>query len=182
MVRVVWSNGPADALPEAIMISGAKATSSSANLRLLSTSPPAQRISIRMLRPSDQPNWFNCPMNVLTSVGYSESSAVAGSNTPIRRIRSGCCANPANGHAAAPQSVMMNSRRLIASSEAKGQGVNTGRLAHLSWLGRVQGHVEWPVQCPLWVKSGHLQCTSACPLYPRKRHQMRHMGMSAKDQ
>ena len=23
--------------------------------------------------------------------------------------------------------------------------------------------------CPLWVKSGHLQCKTACPLYPQKR-------------
>src|SRR5262249_19021536 len=29
--------------------------------------------------------------------------------------------------------------------------------------------------CPLGVKSGHMQCTRPCPLYPRKRHQMRHM-------
>jgi hypothetical protein len=24
-------------------------------------------------------------------------------------------------------------------------------------------------ECPLWVKSGHVQCKRACPLYPRKR-------------
>jgi len=23
--------------------------------------------------------------------------------------------------------------------------------------------------CPLWVKSGHVHCTSPCPLLPRKR-------------
>ena len=33
--------------------------------------------------------------------------------TPIRRIRSGCCARTAIGHAAAPPTDMMNSRRLI---------------------------------------------------------------------
>src|SRR5215510_11226230 len=38
---------------------------------------------------------------------------------------------------------------------------------------------RWFCQCPLWVKSGHLQCKKACPLYPRKRHQMRQNGMSA---
>src|SRR5262249_26256166 len=37
-------------------------------------------------------------------------------------------------------------------------------------------------RCPLWVKSGHMQCNRACPLYPRKRHQMRRNGMSAKGQ
>ena len=34
-------------------------------------------------------------------------------------------------------------------------------------------------QCPLWVISRHVRCTRRCPLYPRKRHQMRHNGMSA---
>src|SRR5262249_29579113 len=34
-------------------------------------------------------------------------------------------------------------------------------------------------QCPLWAKSGHVRCKRACPLYPRKRHQVRHNGMSA---
>src|SRR6476646_10647469 len=29
------------------------------------------------------------------------------------------------------------------------------------------GHVTWA--CPLWVKSGHVRCDRACPLYPRKR-------------
>jgi hypothetical protein len=28
-------------------------------------------------------------------------------------------------------------------------------------------HHRWI--CPLWVKSGHMQRTTACPLYPRKR-------------
>ena len=38
------------------MTSGASATSSAAYLRVSSTSPPLQRVSIRMLRPSVQPN------------------------------------------------------------------------------------------------------------------------------
>src|SRR5262245_20005119 len=49
---------------------------------------------------------------------------------------------------------------------------------------KLQGHllahrvdVRW--LCPLWVISGHMQCKTPCPLYPRKRHQMRHSGMSA---
>ena len=38
----------------------------------------------------------------------------------MRRIRSGCCARAASGHAdAAPPSIVMNSRRLIASPEAQ---------------------------------------------------------------
>src|SRR5262249_33129817 len=32
---------------------------------------------------------------------------------------------------------------------------------------------------PLWVKSRHMRRKRSCPLYPRKRHQMRRVGMSA---
>ncbi|MGC1316460.1 MAG: hypothetical protein WA866_07450, partial [Pseudolabrys sp.] len=28
-------------------------------------------------------------------------------------------------------------------------------------------------ECPLWVKSRHLQRTKACPLYPQQRHRLR---------
>jgi hypothetical protein len=38
------------------------------------------------------------------------------SRTPIRRIRSGCCAHAANGHAATPPRSAMNSRRFTASA------------------------------------------------------------------
>jgi len=38
------------------------------------------------------------------------------------------------------------------------------------------------VECPLWVKSRHIQCTTPCPLYPRKRTPERPGGMSAKGQ
>jgi hypothetical protein len=43
----------------------------------------------------------------------SRLSAVRFMSTPMRRIRSGCCARAATGHAAAPPSVTMNSRRGI---------------------------------------------------------------------
>jgi hypothetical protein len=33
-------------------------------------------------------------------------------STPMRRVRSGCCAHAARGHVAAPPSSVMNSRRL----------------------------------------------------------------------
>src|SRR5215831_17745231 len=35
------------------------------------------------------------------------------------------------------------------------------------------------VECPLWVKSRHLHCTSLCPRYPRKRTCAVQLGMSA---
>ena len=72
-------------------------------------------MSIRRLRPTVQPNWFsactNAAMRACTSIvrGYLMT-------TPMRRIRSRCCALAAIGHAAAPPSRVMNSRRLIIRS------------------------------------------------------------------
>jgi len=34
-------------------------------------------------------------------------------------------------------------------------------------------------ECPLWVKSRHMQCTTACPLYTRKRTFAVQLGMFA---
>jgi hypothetical protein len=55
-VRVTFSNGPRVEAPVANMTSGARATNSAAFLRTASALAVAQRVSIRTLRPSVQPN------------------------------------------------------------------------------------------------------------------------------
>jgi hypothetical protein len=40
-------------------------------------------------------------------------------STPIRRVRSGCCARAPNGHVTTPPINVMNSRRLIASPKSQ---------------------------------------------------------------
>ena len=67
--------------------------------------------------------------------------------------------------AAAPPISVMNSRRCIAPGR-------TTPFAMLNYYAD-QG------QCPLWVKSGHLQCKTSCPLYPRKRTCAVQLGMFA---
>jgi hypothetical protein len=69
-------------------------------------------VSIRTLRPSVQPNCCNTCRNAARRACKNGSSATPAKSTPIRRIRSLCCALAASGHAAAalPSSVM-NSRR-----------------------------------------------------------------------
>src|SRR5262245_63102366 len=129
-----------------MMTSGANATNSSAYLRLASAPPPAQRISIRMLRPSVQPNCCNPPTNAFTRVGYSESFVEAGSSTPMRRIRSGCCACVVSGHTATEVPIsVMKSRRLIAPGLREGDrtasnlalGAGGRHFAAMSALGHV---------------------------------------------
>ena len=139
------------------MTSGASAANSAAYLRRLAASPAAQRMSIRTLRPSVQPNCCSPCRNTALLACASGSSAADVMSTPMRRMRSGCCARAASGHAAAappssamkfppPHSITSSARassiggmarpsflavlRLIASSNLV--GCNTGRSAGLS--------------------------------------------------
>jgi hypothetical protein len=58
--------------------------------------------------------------NAATRLCPSGSSAAKCMSTPMRRIRSGCCARAASGHAAAaPPTSDMNSRRLIIGSPCR---------------------------------------------------------------
>jgi hypothetical protein len=70
--------------------------------------PAVQRTSIRTLRPSTHPNCCSPCTSTLSRACASGSSATRFISTPIRRIRSVCCARAASGHAAAapPSSVM----------------------------------------------------------------------------
>src|ERR1039457_5929504 len=75
-------------------------------------------------------------------------------STPTRRIRSGCCACAANGHAAAPPRSVMNSRRCI-SVPSSGDGIVSAQTSTL--IGAETGVKTTAAvhsQCRLWVKSG----------------------------
>ena len=63
--------------PVARMTSGASATNSAAYLRMRSASPAAQRVSIRTLRPSVQPNSCSPCRNAATRACPSGSSAAS---------------------------------------------------------------------------------------------------------
>jgi hypothetical protein len=82
-----------------------------------------------------------------------------------------CCARAASGNVATPSINEMNSRRLIASPEA--------RTSHSTDLNQ---HIGKGAQCPLWVISGHSAVQSPCPLYPRKRTFAVQLEMSAMGQ
>src|SRR5450759_323006 len=98
------------------MASGASETSSAAYLRASLALPAAQRVSIRTLRPSVQPNSRRPCTNAASRACPCRSSAARLISTPMRRIRSGCCAREASGHvAAAPPISVMNSRRLMSA-------------------------------------------------------------------
>ena len=74
-----------------------------------------------------------------------------------------CCARAASGHVTAEMAVaLMKSRRLIVPPRiGRGHRSNSDVYRERVSAGRKQ--------CPLWVKSRHVQRKTACPLYPRKR-------------
>jgi len=66
------------------------------------------------VRPFDHPSLPSVCSNAATRGRFPGSSSACPIKTPIRRIRSGCCARAASGHAAAaPPSSVMNERRLM---------------------------------------------------------------------
>jgi hypothetical protein len=79
------------------MTSGASATNSAAR----STSAAPQRVSMRTLPPSDQPNSESPCRKAAMRTCPSGSFAAKFVSTPTRRIRSRCCARAARGHVAA---------------------------------------------------------------------------------
>ena len=83
-------------------------------------------MSICTLRPSIQPSSRRPCTNASMRACPSLSSAAKLMSTPIRRIRSGCCARAANGHAAAalPRRVM-NSRRCMCPRVTQGMKAST---------------------------------------------------------
>jgi hypothetical protein len=90
-VRVACSNGAAVDVPPATMTSGLSAVNSAACLRMLSALAAGQRVSIRTLRPSVQPNCAKACSNVPTRARMSGSSSPPPpASTPTRRIRSPC--------------------------------------------------------------------------------------------
>src|SRR5262249_37834166 len=84
-----------------------------------SASRAPQRVSICTLRPMVQPDSASVCKNAPMRACDSASSDENGKSTPMRRIFSRWCARAASGHAAAPPSIVMNSRRLARNSIQK---------------------------------------------------------------
>src|SRR6516165_4981125 len=113
-------------------------TSSFASLLKRSVCPSAQRYSITRLRPSTQPNSrIRCTK---VAVHWLCAAALPVPSNPMVAAFA-CCARAASGHAAAPPSNVMNSRRLTARclpcSDRKDSTPRHGRLLHTSsWAAR----------------------------------------------
>jgi hypothetical protein len=72
-------------------------------------------------------------LSVLLLRQGSKQSQAAPVSTPIRRIPLGCCARAASGHAAAPPSSVMKSRRLMGLPQGQGSRTKYSRC----WSGSV---------------------------------------------
>src|SRR6266851_562655 len=112
------------------------AINSAVSLCMRCGSEPPQRTSIRTLCSSVHPRFCKACRSAMTRMRASVVSPVPIS-TPTRRMRSGCCARAAGGHAnAAPPSRVMNRRRFTRSPRPRllrcrpresGDPVNRGR-------------------------------------------------------
>ena len=98
---------------EARMTSGVSATNSAAYVRARSTLFSHQRMSMRVLTPSLQPLCCSAFLKAAIPASATRLLDPQYVSTPIRRIGPDCCALAASGHAAAPPSSVMNSRRFI---------------------------------------------------------------------
>ena len=72
-----------------------------------------------------------------------------------------CCAHAASGHAAAPPSSVMNSRRLICAPSAEDR-----TLPHRPRKSRVMHHSKFGSQCLSWVGLGGPATSDVC-FYPQ---------------
>ena len=111
------------------------ATSSFANRCIDSASlVVAQRVSIRILRPSVQPSFSSPSRKAAMRACPTGSSAVSGMITPTRRIRSPCCARAESGQAtAAPPRSVMNSRRVTRSPRRRARAMRAAPLNRAPW-------------------------------------------------
>src|SRR5262249_36160914 len=150
--RVASSKGGKLGLPVARMTSGASAISSAAYLRTSSVLV-GQRVSMRTLWPSIQPNFSSPPRNAAMRALPSASSAAVLISTPMRRIRS-FCARAASGHAAAPPTSRMDSRPLIVAP--RGQNHAPHRLTAV----RVLERGETDASCDQLCWAGNI---GSCP-------------------
>ena len=114
----------------------------------------------------------------------SGSSAATFINTPIRRMRSACCARAASGQAAAePAITFMKSRRRITSPKGSGARrlLPTKDAITAGIYDRRNGGQKsfcvattLSAECPLWVISRHSVRSRPCPLYPKSGHKQLH--------
>src|SRR5262249_54820436 len=147
--RVASSKGDKLGLPVARMTSGASAISSAAYLRTSSVLV-GQRVSMRTLWPSIQPNFPSPPRNAAMRALPSASSAAVLMSTPMHRILPRCCARAASGHAAALPRSVMNSRRFMCGWPPPGK-----RSFGVQRRGRLQSCVDGPR-----LARDHLACSA----------------------
>ena len=83
-----------------------------------STACPAPSSDSRSECCDPPPTQASASRNAATKACPSRSLSANPISTPIRRIRSGCCATAISGHAAAEPTTLMKSRRLIVAPEA----------------------------------------------------------------
>src|SRR6478672_3416600 len=102
---------------------------------------------MRTFCPSIQPSCGSACVKAVSRLCPSASLAGQGMSTPMRRMRSDCCARAANGHATI--AIKHHIRVLMAHDDDKKAQAHFSNRRHRKLLVMVH------CRCPLWVISGH---------------------------
>ena len=128
------------------MTSTLSRTSSAAISAARSLRPSAQRYSIATVRPSIQPSSRNRCTKGATH--WLSNEGVLMPMNPIVGNFAGCCARAASGHAAAPPSRVIRSRRLMGLTRGQGSEPKYSRSRLCQWRASQQ---KSDASCPSWV-------------------------------
>ena len=140
------------ALPTEKMTSTLSRTNSAANSANRSLRPSAQRYSIATVRPSIQPS--SRSRCTKAAVHWLQFEGVLAPRNPMVSSLPGCCARAASGHAAAPPTRVMKSRRLIGRSQVQETQHCTGSNEYFDRARTThQNHCAVHCQCRRWVKT-----------------------------
>src|SRR5262245_33927802 len=121
VVGAACSIGASTTLLGSRITSGARAASSAASFWVRAGLKAPQRYSMRILRPTVQPEVCSACSNAARRATDSGSSSARATITPMHLIRSVCCAPAASGQTAAPPSSPMKTRLFIRSPRRRGR-------------------------------------------------------------
>src|SRR5215470_16847530 len=129
--------------------------------------PPAQRYSTSIVSPVVQPS----SRRRVTKATVHELQTVASApSTPIRRSSPPCCARAAMGHVPArPQTILMNSRRSMASLCPKGHTGAPEKYQIIDGELLPASHLKGEFPMSALGQKRTLGNVASCPLYPQKR-------------
>src|SRR4051794_11998112 len=166
---VIFFSSTTAGVPLARITSGASVTSSLAYCLMSSLLPADHRYSTRTFSPCFQPRPANPWLNAMVRAWLSGSPSATVINTPTLGMPVDRWARAANGHATAPPTSVMNSRRFMAIPAPNALKPTLSNFRHRSKRRSLN-----------WVKSRSVSVFVARPVCPHERRSSGCLGMTGK--